>query len=104
MESEELWMEQHVLHQHGWSVSALARHFKLNRRTVRRELDAEASAGIRSAPRGTRSPPPSWAHIEHRLRVSPALRATDLHNELRSEYGYLGSYWTFLRQVRALAW
>jgi hypothetical protein len=34
VESEELWMELHVLHQHGWSVSALARHFKLNRRTV----------------------------------------------------------------------
>lgn len=38
MESEELWMELHVVHLHGWSASALARHFKLNQRTVTREL------------------------------------------------------------------
>jgi hypothetical protein len=41
MESEELWMELHVLHQHGWTVSALARHFEINRRTVNRQLEAE---------------------------------------------------------------
>ena len=40
MESEEIWMDLHALHRHGWSISALARKFHLNRRTVTRELAA----------------------------------------------------------------
>jgi transposase len=102
VESEELWMELHVLHQHGWSVSALARHFKLNRRTVRWELDAGRPRGYpQRAPRHPFNAA-QLAHIERRLLVCPVIRATDLHHELRTEYGYLGSYWTFLRQVRPL--
>ena len=102
MESEELWMELHVLHQHGWSVSALARHFNLNRRTVRRE---RAAARPRRYPeRAPRHPlsAAQLAHIERRLAVCPVIRSTDLHAELCREYGYAGSYWTFLRQVRPL--
>ncbi|HEY9288376.1 MAG TPA: IS21 family transposase [Candidatus Dormibacteraeota bacterium] len=102
MESGELWMELHVLHQHGWSISALARHFHLNRRTVRRELEAERP---RRYPQRAPLHPFSvaqLAHIERRLAVCPVIRGTDLHRELRTEYGYAGSYWTFLRQVRPL--
>ena len=33
-------MELRVLHQHGWSISALAREFGLSRNTVRRELES----------------------------------------------------------------
>jgi DNA-binding IclR family transcriptional regulator len=40
VESEEIWMDLHALHRHGWSISALAREFHLNRRTVTRELEA----------------------------------------------------------------
>ena len=40
MESEEIWMDLHALHRHGWSISALARKFHLNRRTVTRQLEA----------------------------------------------------------------
>jgi transposase len=36
------------------------------------------------------------------LAVCPVIRGTDLHRELRTGYGYAGSYWTFLRQVRSL--
>ena len=43
MQSGETWMELHVLHRHGWSLSALAREFGLNRRTVKREVEAEAT-------------------------------------------------------------
>jgi len=102
VESEELWMELRVLHQHGWSVSALARHFKLNRRTVTRELRAERPPGY--PPRAPLHPfsVAQLAHIERRLAVCPVIRSTDLHRELRTEYGYGGSYWTFLRQVRSL--
>ena len=40
MESEEIWMDLRALHRHVWSISALAREFHLNRRTVSRELEA----------------------------------------------------------------
>jgi hypothetical protein len=36
MESEEAWMELHVLHRHGWSIAALAREFGLDWRTAKR--------------------------------------------------------------------
>jgi transposase len=102
VECEELWMELHVLHQHGWSVSALARHFKLNRRTVRRQLAADRPRGYpERAPRHPLSEA-QLAYVERRLAVCPVIRTTDLHGELRREYGYAGSYWTFLRQVRPL--
>ena len=39
------------------------------------------------------------AHVERRLAVCPSIRATDLHHELQSEYGYASSYWTFPRQL-----
>lgn len=102
MESEELWMELHVLHQHGWSISALARHFNLNRRTVRRELAAEHPRGY---PQRVPTHPltaAQLAHIQRRLAVCPVIRSTDLHRELCLQYAYTGSYWTFLRQVRSL--
>ncbi len=35
MPSEETWMELHVLHDHGWSIAALAREFGLDWRTAR---------------------------------------------------------------------
>ena len=38
-------MELHVLHRHGWSLSALAREFGLNWRTVKREVEAEGPRG-----------------------------------------------------------
>ena len=47
MQPGEVWMELHVLHKHGWSISALAREFALNGRTVKREL---ASPGSRRYP------------------------------------------------------
>lgn len=102
MESGEFWMDLHVLHQHGWSVSALARHFNLNRRTIRRDLDAERP---RQYPKRTPLHPFSaaqLAHIERRVAVCPVIRNTDLHRELCADYGYAGSYWTYLRQVRPL--
>jgi lambda repressor-like predicted transcriptional regulator len=33
-------MEVRVLHQHGWSISALARELGLSRNTVERELES----------------------------------------------------------------
>jgi len=98
----EIWMELHVLHQHGWSISALAREFGLNWRTVQREL---ASPGPRRYPERARPTALTEAqlrHVERRLGVCPPLRGTDLHGELCREYGYTGSYPAFARHLRHL--
>ena len=42
-------MELKVLHQHGWSLSALAREFGLNWRTVKREVDQPRPAALSGA-------------------------------------------------------
>jgi transposase len=102
VESEEIWMDLRALHRHGWSVSALAREFHINRRTVNRELEAiEPRRYPRRSPQNPLTPS-QLAHIEHRLAVCPALRTTDLHHELQSEYGYAGSSPTFRRQLAPL--
>ena len=46
MQSEDTWMELHVLHRHGWSIAALAREFGLNWRTARRYASADGAAAI----------------------------------------------------------
>ncbi len=72
MESEEIWMDLH----HGWSISALARKFHLNPRTVTRQLEtAEPRRYPRRAPQHPLTHA-QLAHIERRLAVCPSLRAT----------------------------
>jgi hypothetical protein len=38
LQSEGIWIELKVLHQHGWSISQIAREFDLNWRTVKSEM------------------------------------------------------------------
>ena len=102
MQSGETWMELHVLHQHGWSISALAREFGLNWRTVKREVAAPAPRLYTPRPRPRALSPAQRAHVERRLAVCPAVRATDLHRELVAEYGYEGSYTAVQRQLREI--
>jgi transposase len=102
MQPGEVWMELHVLHKHGWSISALAREFGLNWRTVQREL---ASPGPRHYPERAKPTVLTEAqlrHVERRLAVCPTLRGTDLYGELCRDYGYGGSYPAFARHLRRL--
>jgi transposase len=95
-------MELHVLHKHGWSISALAREFGLNWRTVKREL---ASPGPRQYPprvQPTALTEAQARHVERRLAVCPGIRGTDLLLELREQYRYRGSYPAFARHLRLL--
>jgi transposase len=95
-------MDLRALHRHGWSISALARRFGINHRTVAREVAADGSRAYPSrAPKHSLTPA-QLAHIERRLLVCPVLRATDLHRELQRDFGYRGSYPTFGRQLRQL--
>jgi transposase len=102
VESEETGMDLRALHRHGWSISALARRFKINRRTVAREVAADGPRSYPSRPPKHSLTPAQLGHIERRLLVCPVLRATDLHRELRRDFGYDGSYPTFGRQLRQL--
>src|SRR5215212_1524708 len=95
-------MELHVLHKHGWSVSALAREFGLNWRTVKRELASPGPRGYPERKKPTALSEAQTRHVERRLVVCPSLRGTDLHAELRPGYSYGGSYPAFARHLRAL--
>jgi len=41
VQCEEIGMSLRVLRSHGWSITALAREFGLNWRTVKREVESE---------------------------------------------------------------
>jgi transposase len=95
-------MELHVLHQHGWSLSALAREFGLNWRTVKREVTSPAPRRYSERAQPTALTEPQLRHVERRLAVCPTLRGTDLHAELVRDYTYAGSYPAFARKLRQL--
>ena len=92
-------VEARALRSRGWSISAIARHLEINRRTVRRYLSDEVVVGVRR-PAG----PDGFARFVDyaRLRLvdDPHLWASALHDEL-AELGYQGSYSTLTRAVRA---
>jgi transposase len=102
MQPGEVWMELHVLHQHGWSISALAREFGLNWRTVQRELRSPHPRRYPERMKPTALTEAQLRHVERRLAVCPLLRGTDLHAELCRHYGYTGSYPAFARHLRQL--
>src|SRR5918911_3051839 len=92
MKSGAIWMELHALHKHGWTISALAREFGLNWRTVKRELESPEPRRYPERAKPTALTEAQRAHIERRLAVCPTIRGTDLHAELVGQYEYGGSY------------
>ena len=92
MQSGETTVELKALHHLGWSISALARHYGLSRLTVRRELASPGPRSYSERAKPTELNEAQLIHIERRLSVCPGIRGTDLHAELRHEYGYDGSY------------
>ncbi len=99
MQSEDTWMELHVLHRHGWSIAALAREFGLNWRTAKRYATAEVPPRYRPRVRPAELTAAGLAHVERRLAACPDLRATVLYRELVDGYGYPGSYTSLRRRV-----
>jgi transposase len=95
-------MELRVLHQHGWSVAALAREFGLNWRTVKRELSSDRPRRYPDREIRTALTEAQLAHVERRLAVCPGIRGTILYEELTRDYGYAGSYPAFARHLRAV--
>ncbi len=99
MQSEDTWMELHVLHRHGWSIAALAREFGLNWRTARKYATAQEPPRYRPRVRPAELTAAQFAHVERRLAACPGLRATVLLRELRDDYAYTGSYTSLRRRV-----
>jgi transposase len=95
-------MSLRVLRSHGWSLSALAREFHLSWRTVKREVESEEPRRYSERSRPTALSAAQQAHVERRLEVCPGIRWTVLHGELRTDYGYRGSYPAFARHLRKL--
>lgn len=91
-------MELHALHKRGWTISAIARHTGINRRTVRNYLNGITAPGVRKQP-----DPDSFApfldYATNRLRDDPHLWARTLCDELE-DLGYTLSYPTLTRQIR----
>ena len=102
MQSEETWMELHVLHDHGWSIAALAREFGLGWRTAKRYARADRPLRYRPRAHPADLTPAQLAHIERRLAGCPTLRVTVLIRELAADYGYSGSYTSLRRRIVAL--
>lgn len=95
-------MELHVLHRHGWTVSQLAREFGISRTTVYKELASEGPRGYAERAKPTALNEAQVVHVERRLEVCPKIRGSILHDELRRDYGYQGSYAAFERHLRPL--
>jgi transposase len=102
LQSEDVWMELHVLHRHGWSIAALAREFGLDWRTAKRYAAAPSPPRYRPRACPAGLSPSQLAHVERRLAACPDLRATVLLRELTSDHGYSGSYTSLRRRVASL--
>ena len=93
-------VEIHALHKQGWSISAIARHLGLDRKTVRAHLGGGREAGVRRS--SSVDPFDAVAgYVRQRLGEDPHVRATVLLGEAQA-LGYGQSYPTFVRRVRGL--
>jgi transposase len=92
-------VEVHALRARGWTISAIARHVKADRKTVRAYLSGQRTPGVRAstAPDGLA---PFAAYCAIRLADDPHLWAVTLFDEIR-ELGHVGGYSTFTRALRA---
>jgi transposase len=92
-------VEAHALRKRGWSISAIARHLKRDRKTVRACLEGRREPGKRK-PAGPGRFERFAAYCEIRFGDDPHLWATALFDEV-TELGYDGSYPSFTRALRA---
>ena len=91
-------VEIHALHKQGWSISAIARHLGLDRKTVRSYLGGGREAGVRRS--SAADPFDAVAdYVRQRLAEDPHVRATVLFAEAQA-LGYGQSYPTFVRRIR----
>ncbi|GAC1529158.1 MAG: IS21-like element IS100 family transposase [Chloroflexota bacterium] len=102
MQSEGIQMEMKVLHDHGWSISRLAREYGLSWNTVKREIASSSPRRYPQRTKPTALTAAQEAHVQRRLAMCPTIRGTILHHELCRDYGYTGSYPAFVRHLHLL--
>ena len=91
-------LELHALRKRGWSITAIANHTKLDRKTVRKYLAGEGTPGVRE-----RSAPdpfePFLYYFAARLVEDPHVWVRTLFDELE-ELGFALSYQSLTRNIR----
>jgi hypothetical protein len=93
-------VEAHALRERGWSVSAIARHLDVDRKTVRAYLSGGREPGRRE-PAGPDRFGRFAEYCRIRLADDPHVWATTLFDEVRG-LGYEGGYSSFTRALRRL--
>ncbi len=97
----ETTVEMQALYARGWTKSAIARHLRINRRTVREYLEGGRVPGQRvSLSPEVFGPFAEYARL--RLIDDPHVWASTLFDELTA-LGYAGSYPSFTRALRGPA-
>ena len=91
-------LEIHALHRRGWSISAIARHTKTNRRTVRNYLNGVTTPGVRK-PASVDAFAPFVEYVTARLRIRICGRARCATSS--RTLGYSMSYPTLTSQIRS---
>ena len=87
----ELWARIRRLHKiQGWRISLIARHLRIDPKTVRRALLAERVPVVERRRKAPTLLSPYIGFIQERLKAYPDLPATVLHQDLGNQ-GYLGS-------------
>jgi transposase len=91
-------VEVHALRKRGWTISAIARHTRRDRKTIRGYLNGTSTPGVRK--RREVDPFEMFlAYVTARLVDDPHLWVRTLCDELE-DLGYAMSYQTLTRQVR----
>ncbi|MFI7676371.1 IS21 family transposase [Actinophytocola sp. NPDC049390] len=92
-------VQAHALRQQGWSISAIARHLGVDRKTVRAYLSGQREPGRRQRTQPTVIEP-FLEYCRLRLADDPHLWASTLFDELVG-LGFTGSYPSLTAAVRA---
>jgi transposase len=101
MITQEGWMDLKALARQGYNFSQIGALVGLDRRTVKKHLHTPTPPVYRRPPRLSKLSP-FQPLIEQWLARAPGLRATRIYRDLRTHYGFPGSYPLVQRLVRRL--
>ena len=101
MITQEVWMDLIALARQGYNFSQIGAFMGLDRRTVKKHLQGRQPPVYQRPPRSSKLDP-FRPLVEQWLARAPGLRATRIYYDLRTHYGFPGSYPIVQRLVRTL--
>jgi transposase len=101
MITQEVWMDLRALARQGYNCSQIGAFMGLDRRTVKKHLQGRQPPVYQRPPRSSKRDP-FRPLVEQWLARAPGLRATRIYDDLRTQYGFPGSYPIVQRLVRTL--